>query len=87
MGVPPPTGGTTVTRADPAPAVTVALPGTPDADNTTADDAVDALDVPETFVAVVVNSYDVPAVRPLTTHDVAGAVTTHEPPAGTDVTV
>ena len=79
-------GGTTVTVADPAPGVTVGWPGTPEADNSTADDAVDALDVPEAFVAVVVNSYDVPAVRPLTRHDVAGAVTTHEPPAGTDVT-
>lgn len=53
----------------------------------TALDAADALEVPSPFVAVEVKAYDVPAVRPVTTHEVAGTVTVHVPPAGTDVTV
>lgn len=50
-------------------------------------DAAEALEVPMPFVAVLVNVYAVPAVNPVTVHEVAGTVTTHDPPAGTDVTV
>lgn len=53
----------------------------------TALDAADALEVPSPLDAVEVKVYDVPAVKPVTTHDVAGTVTVHEPPAGTEVTV
>lgn len=54
---------------------------------TTADDAVEALDVPPEFVAVTVNVYDVPAVRPVTVHDVPGSATVHVRPPGLDVAV
>jgi hypothetical protein len=45
-----------------------------------------AADVPSAFVAVTVNVYAVPFVRPVTTQLVAGTVTTHDPP-GAPVTV
>ena len=38
-------------------------------------DAVDALDVPAEFVAVVVNVYAVPFVKPVTTHEPDAPVT------------
>jgi hypothetical protein len=41
----------------------------------TADDAAESVDVPEAFVAVVLNLYAVPFVRPEITHVVAGAFT------------
>jgi hypothetical protein len=41
----------------------------------TADDAVESVEVPDVFVAVVLNLYAVPFVRPEITHVVAGAFT------------
>ena len=58
---------------------TVAVPivGAPDTVTTgvTELDAVDELDVPAEFVAVVVNVYAVPFVKPVTTHDPDAPVT------------
>jgi len=50
----------------------VGAPGT--IDGTTADDAVEAEPVPDAFVAVTVNAYDVPLVRPATVHEVVALV-------------
>jgi hypothetical protein len=55
----------------------VGTPGT--LDGTTAVDAEEAEPVPETFVAVTVNEYDVPLVRPSTVHDVEAVVQENEP--------
>ena len=51
----------------------VGAPGT--VAGVTALDAVDALDVPAEFVAVVVNVYGVPFVKPVTTHEPDAPVT------------
>jgi hypothetical protein len=70
-----------------APAVAdtpVGAPGT--ADGTIADDADDAKLVPTEFVAVTVNVYEVPFVRPPTVHVVAVVVVQVNPP-GDEVTV
>jgi hypothetical protein len=61
----------------------------PDADDTgvTVADAVDADDVPPEFVAVAVNVYEVPLLRPVTVHDPLAPVTVHVAPPGEAVTV
>jgi len=61
----------------------VGAPGT--VDGTTAAEAVEAAPVPETFVAVTVNVYDVPFVRPVTVHEVVAVEHVNEP--GVEVTV
>jgi len=61
----------------------VGAPGT--VDGVTAADAVEAAPVPDTFVAVTVNVYEVPFVRPATVHEVVAVVHVNEP--GEDVTV
>ena len=50
----------------------VGAPGT--VDGTTADDAVEAEPVPDAFVAVTLNRYDVPLVRAVTVHEVVALV-------------
>ena len=57
--------------------VAVPIVGAPDTVTTgvTALDAVDALDVPAEFVAVVVNVYAVPFVKPVTAHEPDAPVT------------
>ena len=57
--------------------VAVPIVGAPGTANTgvTEADAVDALDVPAEFVAVVLNVYAVPFVKPVTIHELAGTVT------------
>jgi hypothetical protein len=67
----------------PEPDTPVGAPGT--VDGVTAADADDADPVPETFVAVTVNVYEVPFVRPATVHEVVAVVHVNEP--GVDVTV
>jgi hypothetical protein len=52
----------------------------------TGDEATDAAPVPMPFVAVTVNVYAVPSVKPVTAADVAPAVFAVKPP-GDDVTV
>ena len=52
----------------------------------TAADAAEAAEVPAEFVAVTVNVYAVPDVRPVTAHDVAPAATAHVDPPGIAVT-
>ena len=66
------------------PWILVGAPGTPA--GVTLSEAVDAADVPKKFVALTVNVYGVPLVRPSTVHVVA-EVETHVPPTGFDVTV
>jgi hypothetical protein len=52
---------------------------------TAAPEAAEATDVPSAFVAVTVNVYDVPLVRPATVHEVDEVVHVFDP--GEDVTV
>jgi acyl-coenzyme A thioesterase PaaI-like protein len=69
--------------AAPVALTAVGAPGT--VDGVAAAEAIEAAPVPETFVAVTVNVYDVPFVRPVTVHDVVAVVQVNEP--GEDVTV
>ena len=48
-------------------------------DGTTPTEATETRPVPETFVDVTVNEYDVPLVRPSTVHDVEAVVQENEP--------
>ena len=72
---------------------TCVLPNTPETPvgepgtiaGTTAPDTLDDAPVPTTFVAVTVNMYDVPLVRPVTVHEIVAVVHVNEP--GEDVTV
>ena len=84
------TGAVQETPACVSPAVAVTLVGAPGAvagaTGVTAFDAADGTDVPTAFVAVTVNVYDVPFVRPGTVTDVAPAVDADAPP-GDAVTV
>ena len=50
-------------------------------------DATDATPVPAEFVAVTVNVYEVPLERPVTVHEVAGAVALQVNEPGEEVTV
>ena len=50
-------------------------------------EAAEASEVPSAFVAVAVNVYAVPFVKPVTSHDVAGTVTVHDFESGELVTV
>ena len=59
------------------PDTAVATPGT--LEGTTAVDADEPEPVPEAFVAVTVNEYDVPFVSPSTVHDVKAVVQENEP--------
>jgi len=70
--------------AAPVATTPVGAPGT--VDGTTADDAVEAEPVPDTFVAVTVNVYGVPLARPVTEQLVA-PLATHVAPPGDAVTV
>ena len=65
------------------PETPVGTPGT--VAGTTAPDAVDAEPVPAAFVAVTVNVYEVPFVRPVTVQLVV--VDVHVDPPGDEVTV
>jgi hypothetical protein len=73
----PPLPADTVTVACPLPATAVGVPGVPGGPGITALEAVDDPDVPSLFVAVDVNVYEVPFVRPVTVQLVAGDVTVH----------
>jgi hypothetical protein len=76
-----------VTVACPSPPTAVGVPGTPGgASGVTEFEAADDPDVPVVFVAVVVNVYAMPFVRPVTTHEVAGEVTVHVAPPPDAVT-
>jgi len=69
--------------AAPVALTAVGAPGT--VEGTTAADALEAAPVPEAFVAVTLNVYDVPFVNPATVHEVVAVVHVNEP--GEDVTV
>ena len=69
--------------AAPVALTAVGAPGT--IDGTTAADATDAALVPDTFVAVTLNRYEVPLVRPVTVHDVVADEHVNEP--GAEITV
>ena len=63
--------------AAPVAETAVGAPGT--VEGTTEADAEEAEPVPDTFVAVTVNEYDVPLVRPETVHEVDAVVQENEP--------
>ncbi len=69
--------------AAPVALTAVGAPGT--VEGTTAADALEAAPVPDTFVAVTLNVYEVPFVRPVTVHDVVAVEHVNEP--GVEVTV
>ena len=73
----PPVPAATVTVTCVLPETPVGVAGVPGTANTgvTEADAVDAPDVPAEFVAVVLNVYAVPFVKPVTAHELAGTVT------------
>ena len=75
-----------------APSVAITEVGAPGgAAGTTAPEAAEATDVPSAFVAVTVNVYDVPLVRPGTVHERCAAVAVQfldtEPTFGDAVTL
>jgi len=74
---------TTTEESPNTPDTPVGAPGT--VAGTTAPEAVDAEPVPALFVAVTVNVYEVPLVRPLTVQLVVSVAHANEP--GDDVTV
>jgi hypothetical protein len=61
----------------------VGAPGT--VDGTAAAEASEAEPVPDTLVAVTVNEYEVPLVRPITVHEVEAVVQVNRP--GFEVTM
>jgi hypothetical protein len=69
--------------AAPVAETAVGTPGT--VEGTTEADAEEAEPVPDTFVAVTVNEYDLPLVRPETVHEVEAVAHVNEP--GFEVTV
>ncbi len=72
---------------DASPATTLGTAGTFGfAIGVTDADAADAAEVPPAFVAVAVNVYAVPFVRPVTTHDPDAPVIVHVAPPGDAVT-
>ena len=73
----PPVPAATVTVTCVLPETPVGVAGVPGTANTgvTEADAVDAPDVPAEFVAVVVNVYAVPFVKPVTAHEPDAPVT------------
>ena len=78
---------TTDTRTNPSPATTVGTAGTLGfAIGVTDADGSDAPEVPPSFVAVAVNVYAVPFVRPDTTHEPDVPTTVHVAPPGDAVT-
>jgi hypothetical protein len=88
-GLPPvEAGGDHTTVIDLAPAAAVGEAGAPGTvAGVTGADAADATDVPAAFVAVAVNAYEVPSVRPVIVHVVVGAATVQPAgPAGATVT-
>ena len=84
----PPEPAATVTTADAAPATAVGAGGVPGTAGcgVTAFEAADAAEVPPPFVAVVVNVYDVPFVKPDTVQLPDAPVTVHVKESGSDVT-
>jgi hypothetical protein len=87
-GPPVSVGGVSETVADPFPIVAVTLVGTPGlpAGLTDAEDAEPEL-LPVALFATVENEYEVPFVRPVMVHEVAGEITVHVAPPGDAVTV
>jgi hypothetical protein len=83
VGVPPDDGGVIVTVASPSPGSATGAPGVPGVrTGVIAFDGSDEPEVPPPLVAVAVNVYSVPFVRPETTQEVAGAVTVQVSPPG-----
>jgi len=78
----PPVAGAvhdTSTEESNAPVATTAIGASGTVDGTTAADTVEAEPVPDTFVAVTVNEYEVPLVRPVTVHEVEAVAHENEP--------
>ncbi len=87
-GPPVSVGGVSETVADPFPIVAVTPVGTPGlpAGLTDAEEAELEL-LPVALLATVENEYEVPLVRPVIVHEVAGEITVHVAPPGEAVTV
>ena len=68
-----------------APVATTAVGASGTVEGTIEEDEAEAEPVPETFVAVTVNEYEVPLVRPETVHEVVAVAHVNEP--GIEVTV
>ena len=87
VGVPPGPAAT-VTTADETPASAVGAGGVPGIAGcgVTGSDAEDAADVPPPFVAVALNVYDVPFVKPVTVQSPDEPVTVHVKEPGVEVT-
>jgi hypothetical protein len=68
-----------------APAATTAVGASGTVEGTIEADAADGEPMPDAFVAVTVNVYEIPFARPATVHDVESVV--HENPPGDEVTV
>ena len=81
-------GGVNETVADPLPIVALTPVGTPGlpAGLTDPEDAEPEL-LPVALLATVENEYEVPLVRPVIVHEVAGEITVHVAPPGDAVTV
>ena len=76
------------TDACPSPAVAVTVVGALAADcGVTAEEEADATESPISLVATTLNVYEVPLVKPLTTHEEAFAAALHVNPPGKDITV
>ena len=89
VGVRPPVGALTVIVALSSPATTVGTPGVFGAvfaSTVVAADAALVLESPVLTLAMVVNVYAVPAVRPVIVHDPDPPVTVHFAPPGVAVT-
>jgi hypothetical protein len=87
IAAPPLTGAVHDTNAEEsnAPVATTAVGASGTVEGTIEEDEAEAEPVPETFVAVTVNEYEVPLVRPETVHEVVAVAHVNEP--GIDVTV
>jgi hypothetical protein len=89
IALPPFTGAVQLTVAWPSPAAATTLLGAPGAVGAlgvTAFEGLEAGPLPTEFVAVTVNVYAVPFVRPGTTADVASPLTRTTAPPGDAVT-
>ena len=78
----PPVAGAvhdTSTEESNAPVATTAVGASGTVDGTTAADTAEAEPVPDTFVAVTVNEYETPFVRPVTVHEVEAVVHENDP--------
>jgi hypothetical protein len=87
IAAPPLAGAVHDTNAEEsnAPVATTAVGASGTVEGTIEEETAEAEPGPDTFVAVTMNEYEVPLVRPVTVHDVVAVTHVNEP--GIDVTV